>query len=193
MDKLKREDELAHVYGTTTYAKIGTFLFIFLLLVGVVYFKDYEPLRSYAVVRFGWPIIVLVLIYCCFVFLIDGTQQHLAIYSTGLEHRQGTLISFTTWENLSHFDNVKGFPCIVTKAEIERSSKGQWLERFLITHVSGNLIRLPRECGIPVHFVEGKTGTQVDVEKLLKTNFGQDLLHYAPHLFETKKEKAKNS
>lgn len=195
MDKPKNDETPIRVYGTTWYYKLATFMFIFLFLVGVTLLKDYAPLRDYLAVRCGWPLGILFMVYLCVIFLIDGTQQHLAIYETGLEHRQGTIISFAKWENLSHFGNLKGFPCIISNALIEQRG-GRWFEKFHVTSLNDDVIRLPQECGVPIHFVkdkDGKVDRQVNIEMLLTTDFGRDLLHYAPHLFEYGREKAKNS
>jgi hypothetical protein len=46
---------------------------------------------------------------------------------------------------------------------------------------------------LPTQWIGFFQGSTVDTEKLLNTEFGQELYRFAPHLFEYGKEKAKNS
>ena len=58
-----------------------------------------------------------------------------------------------------------------------------WLDKHFFAP-SGDYIRLTGIVTVPTNF-EGLTkGSVIDIEEFAKTKLGQDLLHYAPHLFE---------
>jgi hypothetical protein len=118
-------------------------------------------------------------------------RVRLVVYDNGLELRGafddlvGTLKPhlFSTWDNLSRFEVVEtgnsedgySYSCVL------------YLKHAIGRHRSINIGQI-----VPVPFRKVKTGRWfsrqtyrvVDADKLVQSDFGQDLLQYAPHVIE---------
>ena len=103
--------------------------------------------------------------------------------------QQGSSHFFVAWEHLSHFGGKKNGKAF---------QLGMYLHKIVHPDVKGILDKF--HFGWPsnflpvtavVHLPRRWLGLFIDSEKLLETDFGRELLHYAPQLFEDNGEKNK--
>lgn len=115
--------------------------------------------------------------------IIFMTQSRVTLYEEGIELERGGAKIFTTWDNVSHF-GIKGVGKnqrrgIYLHDKVAPEAKGLvekllfgWDTRFIPI---GQLVNLPTE-----HLLS----RTIDPDKVLKTEFGQEVYQLAPHLFE---------
>jgi|GEM_PF-3286061 len=115
--------------------------------------------------------------------IIFMTQSRVTLYEEGIELERGGAKIFTTWDNVSHF-GIKGMGKnqrrgIYLHEKVSPDTKGLvekilfgWDTRFIPI---GQLIHLPTE------HIFSRT---IDPDKVLETEFGQEVYELAPHLFE---------
>lgn len=177
MDKQKNDESPIRVYGTKWYVKLTMTTIIAFYVFMILLAKE---LRFFGFNQM-WPIYFLFAIFAAILFFYEGTQT-IAVYENGIEHRYAARKTFATWEELSHFSTVRNRPSITTVRWPEIQINHQWLNR-VFPKPHGSFVLVPTECGVPSKYDAAISGFQVDIEKLLKTDFGRDLLYYAPHLF----------
>jgi hypothetical protein len=112
------------------------------------------------------------------------TRTFVIVSDDGIELQCGGICAFTPWDNISHID-VKGSGNsqqhgIYLHNKIKPEVNG-WVEKLLYSSETdflpiGEVINLPTRWGL-FHY-------PIDYEKLADTEFGQDLLNYAPHLLQ---------
>ena len=116
--------------------------------------------------------------------VIFTTQSRVTLFEEGIELERGGAKVFSTWDNVSHlgikgggkssrrglFLHEKVTP--ETRGLIERLLFG-WKTGFLPI---GQYVHLPK--------VWNLFSREIDTEKLLDSEFGQELYELAPHLFE---------
>ncbi|MGB7342134.1 MAG: hypothetical protein WBC91_24775 [Phototrophicaceae bacterium] len=129
-----------------------------------------------------------------FLLLVDGfllwwsiifmTQSRVTLFEEGIEVERGGSKLFSTWDNVSHL-GIKGGG--------KNSRRGLFLHEKVSPETTGlvdklffgrstnflpvgQFVRLPREWRI--------FSRKIDTNKLLNSEFGQELYRYAPHLFE---------
>jgi hypothetical protein len=193
MDKLKREDSSIKVYKPT-----GLMLFLYwfwgLPLVAIFTFLEWGIFDRNQFDRSSLGMLAVIFIMQAYLFWFLYTisfRTRLILYREGLELRQGSSHFFVEWGNLSHFGgkkNGKAFQLGIYLHKIVHPDVKGILDKFHFGQPN-NFLPLTNIVLVPRLWL----GIAVDTEKLAKTEFGRDLLHYAPHLFEESKEKVKNS
>jgi hypothetical protein len=114
----------------------------------------------------------------------------LTIYETGISLQRGQASLFCEWENMSHPGRFRWSDWqygIHFYDELEPKENG-FIEKYLFGN-SQNFLRLNDMLIIGNNIFQNEEQLK---QQVLRTALGQDLLHYAPHLFEDEKEKAKN-
>jgi hypothetical protein len=190
--KLKNDEMLIKVYKPTRimlflYWFWGIpFLAIFTFLIWSIFDRNQFDRASVC-----WLAVISIMqAYLLWYLYTFSFRTRLILYKDGLELQQGSAHFFAAWEHLSHFGGKK-----IGKA----FRVGIYLHKIVQPEVKGILDRF--HFGWPSNFLPVTTvillprrwlGLFVDTEKLLETEFGRDLLHYAPQVFEVAKEKVKN-
>lgn len=121
--------------------------------------------------------------------VIFTTQSRVTLFDEGIELERGASKVFTTWDNVSHL-GIKGFGRnrrrgIFLHSPVKAESQGL-IERLFFGWESnfipiGSYVHLPSTWSI----FKG----EINKDKLLETDFGQDLYELAPHLFDEEKPK----
>lgn len=190
MDKFKhKNDEMPiRLYKPSGWMQFGLGLMIIFV---VVHFSIIMRIG----LESGWFMLIFLPVYAFILWMlvISSNQQYLAIYEDGIEHRMGSTISFSRWEDLERFEiRPQGKSTIIGiyTTAIEKRHEGSSIERFLLGGYK-DLIPLS-VVSVPSRWDGCWTGSVVDTAKFANTELGSDLLHYAPQLFEYGKEKNKN-
>lgn len=115
--------------------------------------------------------------------IIFMTQSRVTLFEEGIELERGGSKVFTTWDNVSHL-GVKGYGRsqkrgIFLHDKVTPETKGL-VEKVFFGHSSdfipiGRYVHLPR--------IWGLFNREIDKDKLLDSDFGQELYDLAPHLF----------
>jgi hypothetical protein len=119
---------------------------------------------------------------------IQATQMTLTVRDDGLEYRFGSGVASTSWGNLIRFTRRDSGKVVTLgldlRQKVRQEVRGGKLDRFFFG--AGPVTFIPLSTIVPVPMVYDKHSKKrrVDTEKFAKTPFGQELLHYAPHLFE---------
>lgn len=187
--KQKNDESPIRVFKPSGMMQFGLGLVIVLL---VIHFSVMMNLGA----ELGMFMFLLLFFYAFIIWLlmISMSQQHLAIYEDGLEYRMGGNRIFSRWEDLQRFESrASGKSRIlgIATLAVEKRQEGNAFERFLLMGRYENFIPL-QIVRVPTRWDGCWTGMVVDSAKFAETDFGRELLHYAPHLFEYGKEKAKN-
>lgn len=178
MNKGKGKNDGLKVYRPTGLNSLNPIPFV----IGLTIFP------SVFIWEYGWLWICLLIPVATFVGWISFIQARrtcIVLSKDGIEYRFGQMRTFASWDNLSHFG--------VKHSGRGSSRKGFFLHESLRKHLLGveysqDFFDVSNVINVPTQWEGFIKGTVVDLEKFAKTEFGQDLLHYAPHLFE--KEKA---
>jgi hypothetical protein len=199
MDKAKRGEMPIRIYKPSRWiqffaALLTVFAILLLYLVNLSYCSI--------------PIIIWYS-YVIWALLIISTQEQLAIYKTGLEYRLGNNRIFSCWEDLQRFeirDKGRSQRIGVSSTKLEKRQEGNRLDKLLLSNrytdfIPFHLIDVPAYYVNPQKFekillgyvpVANDSQPLVDIAKFAETDFGRELLHYAPQLFEASEEKQKN-
>jgi hypothetical protein len=188
MQKQKNSSMPLQVYKPSGWMQFG-------LAVAIIFIVVHFSIMMRAGMEVGWFFLILIPIYgfILWILLISSTQQHLAIYENGLEYRMGGNRRFSRWEDMRHFEirpQGKSSVIGIYSSHIEKRHEGSFIER-LLSSSHNDLIPLS-VVHVPSRRINWWTRSIVDTEKFAETDFGRELLHYAPHLFEDGEEKAKN-
>lgn len=196
MNKAKREDAPIRVYRPTwliiaSNCLIGLPLFsILAFLVWAFLERNMGRFDIFAIVM----LVVIFVIQACLLWYLYILifQTRLILYEDGLDLQQGSAHYFTNWENMSHFGGRSSGKAvqfgIYLHAPIQQEPSN-FLERVSFGKES-NFLPITYVMLMPRRWSLGSV--TVDSQALSQTQFGRELLHYAPHLFEYGKEKAKN-
>ncbi len=116
--------------------------------------------------------------------IIFMTQSQVTLFEEGIELERGGSKVFTTWDNVSHL-GVKGYGrnqkrgiflhdkvSPETKGLVEKAFFGRSSDFIPI----GRYVHLPR--------IWALFNREIDKDKLLNSDFGQELYDLAPHLFD---------
>jgi hypothetical protein len=192
--KNKRGGEIINIYTPALWIKLT------LALVSVIMLGFHFPVMlwtSQTVEEF--PVIIFVFLLPLYTWLlwytiIIWTQTRLIVYEDGIEIQRGASSFFSPWENMRHFGLYsyaqKNRYGIFLHEKVQPEAQG--LVEKLFYGWSSNFIMLNEFVYVPWRWVGFFQGYTVDVSKLRDTEFGRQLLQYAPHLFEYGKEKQKN-
>jgi hypothetical protein len=188
MDKEMRKNE--DVIPIKVYKQKGMLywgLVFIIVIIGIHFMVIASPLVEDSMTT--WIINGFVmLLYSSFFFtlFVLAGRTSLAIYEEGIEWRRGGSSMFATWDNLSHIGAKNEGDAtthgIFLHRQIE-SKVNSWVDKHFFA-LSGDYIRLTGFVKVPINFKGLLKGSEIDFDEFAKTEFGQDLLHYAPHLFE---------
>jgi hypothetical protein len=140
------------------------------------------------------PMLLLILVMDAVLLwwmIVFSSQSRVTLYDEGIELERGASKVFTPWENVSHL-GFKGFGRsrrrgIYLHSPVKPESKGI-VEELLFGRES-NFIPIGRYVHLPSNW--NIFNAQINTDKLLETEFGQQLYELAPHLF-GEEEKPKN-
>jgi hypothetical protein len=188
MEKQKNNSMPIRVYKPSGWMQFGLGLMIVFI---VIHFSIMMRMGLEA----GWFFLILVPLYglILWMLLISSTQQHLAIYENGLEYRVGNNRRFSIWEDMQRFEirpQGKSSVIGIYTSHLEKRYEGSAVERLLL-HGYKDFIPLT-VVRVPTRWDGCWSGAVVDTVKFAETDFGRELLHYAPHLFDYSKEKQKH-
>lgn len=124
--------------------------------------------------------------------IVFTTQTRVIVSEIGIELQRGTARLFTPWDNISHF-GVKGAG--------KNQQRGLFLYDKVQPQVSGiadklffgwetNFMPIGQVVNLPTHW--GFFRQPINLDKVLQTEFGQDVAYYAPHLFDEAKDRRKS-
>jgi hypothetical protein len=121
---------------------------------------------------------------------IQATQMTLTVRDDSLEYRLGSGVASTSWDNLARFGRSNSLRVVtmglVLRHKIQQQVRGGKLDRAFFGEEPVTFIPLSDIVSVPTIYDKQSKKRRVDTEKLAETPFGQELLHYAPHLFEGK-------
>jgi hypothetical protein len=184
--KLKNDEMPIKVYKPSGMRK-------FILVVAIIFIMIHFIIMFRAGSDLGGMMLVFIPFYALllWILIIQSTQQYLAFYESGLEYRIGNNRIFSRWEDLRSLEirgSGKSRTVGITTTALEKRQEGNGLERILVGY---NTDFIPLSVlSVPTQR-DGWTSLAVDTESFAQTDFGRELLHYAPQLFEVAKEKAK--
>lgn len=174
---------------STHRPKLPTRLFVLLmgLLVAGLHAVILRSMTATEVTAFPFFMLALILLFdAAFLWwaIIFMTQSQVTLFEEGIELERGGSKVFTTWDNVSHL-GVKGHGrnqkrgiflhdkvAPDTKGLVEKIAFGRSSDFIPI----GRYVHLPRVWGI--------FKREINTDKLLDSEFGQELYDLAPHLFE---------
>jgi hypothetical protein len=188
MDKPKNDEMPIRVYKPSGWAQLVTWLIVTMML-------GFFALLIQAGDKVTWLMVFFIPFYgfILWALFLSNTQRYLAIYEDGLEYRFGGTVSFSRWEDLRRFESrASGKSSVlgIYTSHLEKRHDGNGFERFLLggydDFIPLNLVL------VPTRWDGCWTGAVVDTAKMAETEFGRELLHYAPQLLEERKEKQKH-
>lgn len=127
---------------------------------------------------------------------IQATQMTLTVRDEGLEYRLGSGVVLTSWDNLVRFarrDSGRVATVgLLLRDKVKQEVHGGRLDKAFFGEEPVTYIPLSDIVPVPVIYDKETKQRHVDTGKFAKTPFGQELLHYAPHLFEDWASQIKN-
>ncbi|MGB7342133.1 MAG: hypothetical protein WBC91_24770 [Phototrophicaceae bacterium] len=155
-------------------------LFIVQLVISGQAFASSTPFEF--IVIAGVSILYAVMI----VVLFNQLSAQIEIYDNGIGSRHGNSYAFTEWENCWCFDlreqgrsHAAG---IITHDPIEKHVNGGIIERMLHHQYDPNFIELIG-VRVPQQSDGLLKGYSINLEQFKKTEFGEIVYYYAPHIF----------
>ena len=120
--------------------------------------------------------------------IIFTTQSRVTLFEEGIEMERGNSKVYTPWENVSHL-GIKGFGRnqkrgLFLHEKVTPETKG--LIEKLVFGWRSDFLNIGRY--VHLHRVWNPFSRQLNTEKILETEFGQELYDLAPHLFEDVKK-----
>lgn len=182
METTINKGELVHTYTgslipTLTASSVMSAIFI---AVAFFIFEEFN-LQFWVVV--GFLMLLDAVIFGVMVF--QATQIKIIVYEDGLEWQRGTSHAFTSWNNIEAIGrNNEGDSTtygIYLHETIQPEASDGLSKRFFSAPVE--YIRLIPTVVVPTK-LKGTDGNVIDWQAFAKTDFGQDILRYAPHLLE---------
>ena len=122
-----------------------------------------------------------------FLFM-QATQMALIVHENKLEYHFGSARVETQWNNLNSIEiqrsGRRSQIVLMLKNPVKQKVIGGHLDKMLFGEHQVSSITLSDIMRTPMKKVDKSYPTVIDFEKLKKTDFGSDLLEFAPHLFE---------
>jgi hypothetical protein len=170
---------------------------IFMLLVGVfgVAIHIYT-IRQLAAGQMQFPLPILLFILAMDAYLLWTmfmySQTKVTLYDDGIEIERGASKLFTIWENVSHIGKNGMGRSVATGLYLHEPVKteSEGLAERIFFRENSKFIPLGRFMNIPSEWTSFFS-RDVDMDKILETEFGKQLFELAPHLFAVE-EKTKN-
>ena len=187
MNKAKHKNDEAKVYKPEGMRFWGTLVLMGMSatqIVGMIFLFRGLAMPEHIIWLINITIAMLTLtVYFLF---IQVAESSLVIYEDGLEWRRGKSYLFAEWKNMR---------AIVRKNEGDAATYGIQLIKSVDVEINGLLdrfffgsstdyIRLTGLVTVPMRWEGFRKGNLIKLEEFAETEFGQDLMHYAPQLFE---------
>lgn len=132
--------------------------------------------------------IFLFVLYTVFfaVMVFQATQIRIIVYEKGIDWQRHRSHVFTAWDNIDRIGRKNEGDSTTFGIHLHESIQPQvhgWLDKRLFS-ASVDYLRLIPTVKVPTTF-KGMEGNVIDMQAFAETDFGQDILRYAPHLLET--------
>jgi hypothetical protein len=170
---------------------------LFMLLVGFVGVGIHiYVIRQLAAGQMQFPLPILLLILAMDAYLlwtmVVYTQTKVTLYDDGIEIERGASKLFTSWDNVSHIGKNGMGRSVATGLYLHKAvnTEASGLVEKLFFRENGKFIPLGRFVNIPSDWASFFS-RDVNMDKILETDFGKQLFELAPHLFGAE-EKTKN-
>jgi len=173
MEKSKRKT--AKVYKPQGMQFWGLVVLIFVL--GIHFTVTSLVFRNLFWVLNGIILPIYALLF--FRFFIEATRTSITIYEDGIEYRYGSLYAFSTWDNIKYINKLG----IYFHQPVETVVHGGFFDRLLFRQKALAFIHIADIVHIPTYRDNFQQESVLDLKKFIETEFGSDLMHYAPHLF----------
>jgi hypothetical protein len=197
MDKLKHEDAPIRVYKANPflYVLIVMISFFWLMIASVPFLMALVTLQSsHMLAAIVFFLVISGMGFVVFYPFTNVMKEKISVYEDGLEYSSPEKTLFSRWDDLASFGLE---PPQYSRATIwgiyaNAISKQKEGESF---SVKGDFFFPLNVLSVPTRWSGGylRGSFVLDTESFARTDFGRELLHYAPHLFAEAKEKAKNS
>ena len=131
--------------------------------------------------------IILFILYTLLfgIMAFQATQIKITVYEKGIDWQRNRSHLFTTWDNIDkigrHNEGDSTTYGIYLCEQVQPKAHS-WLDKRLFAAPVG-YIRLTPTLIVPTTF-KGVAGNVIDMKAFTKTDFGQDVLRYAPHLLQ---------
>lgn len=119
------------------------------------------------------------------VMVFQATRITITVYENGIDWQRGGSHVFTTWDNMDTIERKNEGDSAtfgIYLHEPVQPEAHNWLDKRLFSTPVG-YIRLIPTVTVPTTF-NGLQGNVIDRQAFAETDFGQDLLRYAPHLLD---------
>lgn len=182
MDTITDMGECINIYTGNIRPAVVITLVIIVIHIAVASIVFNEVTAAFWVVN-----IFLFILYMLFfgVMAFQATQMKITVYEKGIEWQRGGSHVFTTWDNIKSIgrkDEGDSATFGLYLQQPVQPTASSWLDKRFFS-ASVDYIRLIPTIKVPTIF-KGLQGNVIDRQALAETDFGQDVLRYAPHLFE---------
>ena len=186
MEISTREHGTGKVYKGNIRPAIAVIIGI-LLIHGVVLMIFWTEINAIFWIMNALALLAYALIFSVMYF--QATQIAITVYEDGIDWQRGSSHVFTTWENINYIGrNDEGDSTtygIFLHKEVQAEAHSWIDKRFFSAPVT--YIRLIPTVKVPTKWDGLRQGSIIDMEAFAGTEFGQNLLQYAPHLLEQDK------
>ena len=177
---MKRKKVMSHTPRLITRIVI-LMMGVIVALLHIVLFRSMSDWMSF--LPFTFAMILLFDSFLLWWAVIFMTQSQVTLFEEGIELERGGSKIFSTWDNVSH-TGIKGYGKnsrrgIFLHEKVSPDSKG--LAEKLIFGQETDFIPIGQVVYLPG---AGILSREIDMDKLLDSEFGQKLYELAPHLFE---------
>jgi hypothetical protein len=168
----------------------------FLLIISMGVFLHIYSIRQLMAGQMQFPLPILLFILAMDAYLLWTMfmvfQTKVTLYDEGIEIQRGASKLFTTWDNVSHLGKNGMGRSVATGLYLHEPAKteSEGLAERLFFRENSKFIALGRFVNIPSDWTSFFS-RDVDMNKILETDFGKQLHDLAPHLFSIE-EKTKN-
>ncbi len=130
----------------------------------------------------------LFILYMLFfaVMAFQATQITITVYEKGIDWQRSHSHVFTTWDNIDMIGRRNEGDSTTYGVYLHKPVQPEvnsWLDKRLFSAPVDYISLIPT-ITVPTRF-KGIKGNVIDMPALAKTDFGQDVSRYAPHLLET--------
>jgi hypothetical protein len=168
----------------------------FLLVISIGVYFHIMGLRQMmdGIIQPPWFVILLILLSDAYLLwsMFMMFQTKVTLYDEGIQIQRGASKLFTSWDNISHMGKNGVGRSVATGLYLHEPAKteSEGLAERLFFRENSTFIALGRFVNIPSDWTSFFS-RDVDMNKILETDFGKQLHDLAPHLFGFE-EKTKN-
>jgi hypothetical protein len=173
----------------TSFAPDWSVRIFFVLVISFGVFLHLYSIRQLMAGQMQFPLPILLFILALDAYLLWTMfmvfQTKVTLYDEGIEVERGASKLFTTWDNVSHMGKNGMGRSVATGLYLHEPAKteSEGLAERLLLRENSKFIPLGRFMNIPSDWTSFFS-RDVDMDKILETDFGKQLYELAPHLFE---------